>query len=76
MKKVIIILLISHFLISCEKKKCKNATEWDSTVTYHKKDVVKYNSKYWKAEEQGRGIVPGPWLENSNDIWKECACNN
>mgnify|MGYP000094000431 FL=1 len=46
--------------------------DWDPEVTYVRDDLVNYDGKCWKAEAQGRGIIPGPWLENGNDIWKEC----
>lgn len=73
MKKNIlyVLLIIGLGLTSCNKK-CNCTENWDPNLTYVKRDLVKYDGKCWKAVAQGRGITPGPWLENGNDIWHEC----
>ena len=70
-----LILVICIFIISCEKK-CDCNQSWDSSLTYVKNDLVSYDGKCWKAVAQGRGIEPGPWLQNGNDIWEECNNSN
>lgn len=71
MKKLILICYISIIAYSCNQN-CECNEEWDSTITYVKDDIVNHDGKCWTAVAQGRGIVPGPWLENGNDIWEEC----
>ena len=73
MRKVLFILplVISIFITSCQKK-CDCSQSWESSLTYVKNDLVSYDGKCWKAVAQGRGIEPGPWLQNGNDIWEEC----
>jgi hypothetical protein len=58
-------------LFACSKK-CNCRDAWDKTFTYGKGSLVTYHDTCWIAKSQGRGIVPGPWLENSNDIWVLC----
>jgi hypothetical protein len=74
MKKILFCLIIGVglFTVSCSKK-CNCSENWDSTTTYVEDDLVLYDGKCWKALAQGRGIVPGPWQQNGNDIWKECS---
>ena len=73
MRKVLFILtlVINIFIASCQKK-CDCSQSWDSSLTYVKNDLVSYDGKCWEAVAQGRGIEPGPWLQNGNDIWEEC----
>ena len=73
MRKVvfILILVISIFITSCQKK-CDCSQSWDSSLTYVKNDLVSYDGKCWKSVAQGRDIQPGPWLQNGNDTWEEC----
>ncbi len=74
MKKTIILsltLLAVQLVSSCEKN-CNCSENYDAAKTYYKGDLVKYDNICWEAEMQGRGIIPGPWMENGNDIWKEC----
>lgn len=70
-----IAIAICLFAFSC-KKKCDCSKIWDSSVTYVKNDMVSYDGKCWKAVGQGKGIIPGPWLQNGNDIWEECRQKN
>ena len=74
MKRIILYIVIfaSVGLIACTKK-CDCKLNWDPSVTYVKGDLVNYNGKCWEASDQGRGIIPGPWLQNGNDIWQECS---
>jgi len=67
----VLIIVISIFTASCQKK-CDCTQSWDSSFTYVKNDLVSYDGTCWKAAAQGRGIEPGPWLQNGNDIWEEC----
>ena len=71
MKTLFIALLFVGSVSSCQKK-CECTENWDSSTTYIKNDMVSYDGKCWKATAQGRGIVPGPWLQNGNDIWEIC----
>jgi hypothetical protein len=75
MKKSFFICVVASLVclmsIQCSKK-CNCKHEWDKTITYHKNDKVLYHDTCWISISQGRGIVPGPWLQNSNDIWKPC----
>ena len=73
MRNTLFLLIILSAIIntSCQKK-CDCSENWDSNLTYVKNDLVLYNDKCWEAIGQGRGIEPGPWLENGNDIWEEC----
>lgn len=81
MKKLIYftgsIVLIGTLIISCKKNNlekhcdCYNASPWDSTKVYNRKDIVSYDNKCWVANTQGKA-KPGPWLQNGNDVWKEC----
>ncbi len=75
MKKANFKIVFSIILIitSCVKKNCNCTVTWDSSITYVKNDLVSYNQKCWIAQGQGKGIEPGPWLQNSNDIWVECS---
>jgi len=34
---------------------------------------VSHDGKCWVAVAQGRGIEPGPWMQNGNDIWELCG---
>ena len=45
---------------------------FDPTLSYNQFDVVEHNGSCWEALAQGRGITPGPWLVNGNDIWIIC----
>ena len=72
MKKIILLACLIIGFASCNKK-CNCKKDWDSNVTYVKGNLVKYNGKCWEAAAQGRGIVPGPWMQNGNDIWHECS---
>ncbi len=68
----VLALVFGIFTTSCNKK-CNCNQSWDSTVTYYKNDLVSYNGQCWIAVAQGKGIEPGPWLQNGNDIWEECT---
>lgn len=69
--KYIIILSITLIFSACGQD-CNCTEDWDENITYVKDDLVNHDGKCWIAVAQGRGIVPGPWLENGNDIWEEC----
>ena len=74
-KRNIIVLLtifISITTMNSCKKKCNCSQNYDATRLYDKGDLVIYNGKCWKASSRGKGITPGPWLQDGNDIWKEC----
>ena len=44
------------------------------TVKYEVDSKVWYHDTCWiNPNSTGRGIIPGPWLENSNDIWIMCV---
>lgn len=66
------VLSIGLVLISCNKNDCNCTNAWDSNTTYIENDLVSHNQKCWIALAQGKGIEPGPWLQNGNDIWEEC----
>lgn len=74
---LILILLLSGVMTQCTKEKdrtpCSCSQNYDSTITYVTNDMVSYNGTCWYAVAQGRGITPGPWMMNGNDIWKECS---
>jgi hypothetical protein len=63
-------------LTQCKRDKdrthCHCTQNYDSTVQYVKNDMVNYNGICWYSVYSGRGIIPGPWQQNGNDIWKEC----
>ncbi len=59
------------FFASCQKR-CSCIMEYDENVTYKKGNSVSHEGKCYKAISQGRGIKPGPYRQNGNDIWKEC----
>ncbi len=67
----VIVIGLLHF--SACKKHCRCDLIWDPSVTYVSGNSVSYNNKCYVAIAQGRGIVPGPWMQNGNDIWKECV---
>lgn len=71
-----LLILLSLAMTQCTKEKdrtpCSCTQNYDSTLTYFPNDMVKYSGKCWYSVGQGRGIKPGPWLINGNDIWKEC----
>lgn len=71
MKNLIVLIFLSSFIISCGNS-CDCNQNWDSTLIYVQDDIVSYDGKCWIAISQGKGIEPGPWLENGNDIWEEC----
>lgn len=48
---------------------CRCPDQWENEITYHAGDIVQYHDTCWTASSQGRGIVPGPWQQNGNDIW-------
>jgi len=75
MKKLLFVfgITISALMVSSCQKKCNCKDDFDASVTYYKKDLVSYEGKCWKATTQGRGIIPGPWMQNGNDIWEECT---
>ncbi len=62
-------------ITSCQKSKCNSTEEWIPTVTYAVNEIVWYNDTCWVAINQGRGIEPGPWLQNENDVWMPCLDN-
>ncbi len=61
-------------LQSCEKR-CNCSANYESTRKYFKGDLVTYDGKCWKAVNEGLGVTPGPWLQDGNDVWKECVEN-
>ncbi len=67
-----LILLSTTLLFTSCKKACNCSETWDNDKTYVKNDLVLHDGTCWKSKAQGKGIEPGPWLENGNDIWKEC----
>ena len=69
---VLFTIFISITAMNSCKKKCNCSENYDATRLYDKGDLVIYNGKCWKASSKGRGITPGPWLQDGNDIWKEC----
>jgi putative component of membrane protein insertase Oxa1/YidC/SpoIIIJ protein YidD len=69
---VLFTIFISITTMNSCKKKCNCSENYDATRLYDKGDLVIYNGKCWKASSRGRGITPGPWLQDGNDIWKEC----
>lgn len=69
----IIALILS--LSSCasnDRCDCTQDDAFDKMELYVSDDIVYYSGDCYIAVEQGKGIVPGPWLENGNDIWKLC----
>ena len=58
-------------MVSC-KKKCNCSQLYDSSIIYVSGNLVFHNGKCWKAVAQRKGIELEPWLQNGNDIWKEC----
>ena len=72
MKHLLIISSITVLLSSCQKK-CDCTQNWDSSITYVNDDLVSHDGKCWVAVAQGRGIEPGPWMQNGNDIWELCG---
>ena len=66
-----ITFLLGTLAISCNQT-CDCSEPWDETVTYVKNESVSHNGQCWEAVAQGRGLEPGPWLQNGNDIWEEC----
>lgn len=74
MKTIIITtsLFSLSLLYSCNKD-CNCTSSWSSTQTYSKGDLVSWNGTCYKAVAQGRGIEPGPWMQNGNDIWEVCS---
>lgn len=70
-KYLVLLFLISLFY-SCSDS-CDCNQDWDPDITYVSNDKVAYDGKCWIAVAQGRGITPGPWLQNGNDIWEECT---
>ena len=71
-KIFVILILLTFSFISCNKS-CDCKETWDTDITYSKDDLVSYDGQCWVAITQGKGIIPGPWLENGNDIWEECT---
>ncbi len=65
------LLVIISFLHSCNNN-CDCSEEWDSSITYVIDDLVSHNDTCWVSKGRGRGVKPGPWLENGNDIWLVC----
>lgn len=63
---------ITLMFTSCSKSDCNCTNPWDINTTYFEDDLVSHNQKCWIAIAQGKGIEPGPWLYNGNDIWVEC----
>jgi len=72
LRNLMILTIAILSLISCGGS-CDCSENWSAEDLYIKDDVVSYEGKCWTAVAQGRGIVPGPWLENGNDIWEECV---
>lgn len=72
MRTSLLLSSLAFFLVfsSCSPE-CICTDDFNDAVTYSKGDVVSYAGTCWKADAQGKGIIPGPWLENGNDIWKE-----
>lgn len=71
-----IITLLFLVLISCNKEpECNCVNDFDETITYVENDFVFHDGTCWRAEAQGRGIEPGPWLQNGNDIWRACVAD-
>lgn len=70
-RKLLILLLLTVFLIGC-KDKCDCNEGWDNNIQYLIDEKVSHNGKCWIAVLGGRGIEPGPFLENGNDVWIEC----
>jgi hypothetical protein len=71
MKKIVFVFLIL-ILNSCKNNSCNCTEQWDITVSYTEGRIVSYNDTCWIAIHNGKGIIPGPWLENGNDIWQVC----
>lgn len=70
--RVIAIAVVFFILNSC-KDQCEYTEEWDDSTTYVRGESVTYSGECYIAVNQGRGIIPGPWLENGNDIWELCT---
>ncbi|MBC7411320.1 MAG: hypothetical protein H7331_02550 [Bacteroidia bacterium] len=71
MKSLTIALFLVSLSIAC-KKKCNCTEVLDSNKIYLKGSLVLYHDTCWKAENQGRGGIPGDWLQKGNDVWKQC----
>jgi hypothetical protein len=69
----VIIFLSCIMAISSCKKKCTCSATWNSTTVYVPGNTVSYNGNCYEAVNQGSGEVPGPWMQNQNDVWKECS---
>lgn len=70
-KGLLILLVFITFLSSC-KNDCNCSENWDDSRQYLIDEKVSHNGKCWIAVLGGRGIEPGPFLENGNDVWIEC----
>ena len=66
-------LLICACSVSSCKKKCTCSPTWNATTIYVPGNMVSYNGNCYEAVNQGAGEVPGPWMQNQNDVWKECT---
>jgi hypothetical protein len=71
MKHLTILLAVLSLSIAC-KKKCNCTIAYNPNETYIKGDLVLYHDTCWKAQTQGTGATPGPWLQGKNDVWKQC----
>ncbi|MCF8239438.1 MAG: hypothetical protein K9I85_14850 [Saprospiraceae bacterium] len=73
-----IVILFCFFLAlgyGCKKDSyCNCKDEWQSAIKYEVDSKVWYHDTCWiNPNTTGRGILPGPWLENGNDIWIMCV---
>ena len=73
MKKLLpLFFMLTLFFLSCKKDTCDCMENWDDSIQYFESDLVWYNDTCWVALHGGRGIIPGPWQQNGNDIWMVC----
>lgn len=70
--KLILALGIILLQLSC-KSECNCTEEWDEDKIYVANDLVNHNGECYEASAQGKGITPGPWQQNGNDIWMLCV---
>ena len=70
--KLSLVLLMFLSLNACTEDPCDCTEDWEESKSYSMDSLVKHNGECYKAISSGRGILPGPWMENKNDIWVLC----
>jgi len=70
--KVLLTLSITAASLTSCKNDCNCSENWEASIRYSTGDLVFHNDTCWICRGGGRGIEPGPFLENGNDVWFQC----